>query len=200
MLLIKILNKKAIELSVNFIVILIISIIIFGFGIKFIYDLSSQAADIQKMTIKELDGKISNIICEGAERVCIGTDRKTIQRGKIDFFGLKITNILEPAASANGQYFEIAVFPPSDSLGIKKDKSPIPRTEPHLIINPPEARSIFIPQNEEQEMGIGIQVPPKAVSGTYILNVEIKTDIKQQDDTYQSEPYSTIQKLYVEVP
>lgn len=194
-------NKKAIELSINFIVILIISIIIFGFGIKFIYDLSSQAADIQKMTIKEIDDEISNIICEGAERVCIGTDRKTIQRGKIDFFGLKITNILEPAASANGQYFEVAVFPPLDFLGIKKDKSPIPKTEPHLIINPPEARSIFIPQNEEEDsIGIGVQVPTKAISGTYILNVEIKTDIKQPDGTYQSKPYSAIQKLYVEVP
>ena len=193
------LNKKAIELSMNFIVIMILSIVIFGFGIKFISDLSAQANNLQEMSIKELDSKIGSIICEGSERVCIGADRKTIQRTKIGFFGLKITNILEPPAGKNGQYFDVIVFPPPDSLGFKKDKTPIPITEPHLIINPP-TRSIFIAQNEEQEVGIGIQVPPKAVSGTYILNVEIKTDIKQPDATYKHEPYSTIQKLYVEVP
>lgn len=46
----KMANKKAIELSLNFIVILIISIILFGFGVVFIKKLSSQAIELQDIT------------------------------------------------------------------------------------------------------------------------------------------------------
>ena len=72
------LGRKAIELSLNFIVILIISIIIFGFGIRFISQLSSQATELQEITTAELDERIGNLICEGSDRVCVGIGRKTI--------------------------------------------------------------------------------------------------------------------------
>ena len=56
----------------------------------------------------------------------------------------------------------------------------------------PETRSVFIDKNEEVAIGIGVQVPANAVSGTYIFNVDIFT----QD----GKPYSNVQKLYVDVP
>ena len=65
------LNKRGIELSLNFLVVLIISIVIFGFGVKFIYNLSSQATDLQQLTIGDLDERIGNLACEGSDRVCV---------------------------------------------------------------------------------------------------------------------------------
>ena len=176
------LNKKSIELSLNFIVIIVLSIIIFGFGVRFIYTLSSQATDLQQLTISDLDEKIGNVVCEGSDRVCIGADRKTIPRAKFDVFGLKILNIIEDKS------FHIEVRP-SDPIGYKRDNSPITNS-PALIINP-EIRDITIQKNEEQTVGIGVKVPPNAVSGTYILNVEISTS---------RGPYVSTQKLYVNVP
>ena len=76
-------SKKGIELSLNFIVILIISIILFGFGVRFISRLTSEATNLQELTINELDEKIGNLVCEGSERICIGIDRKTIKRTKL---------------------------------------------------------------------------------------------------------------------
>lgn len=175
-------SKKAIELSLNFIVILIISIILFGFGVRFISKLSSQATELQELTISELDERIGNLICEGSERVCVGIDRKTIKRKQFDVFGLKIINILD------SQEFIVTVLP-SSPIGYKKDKSPI--SGQTLIINP-QSRAVKIEKNEEKVLGVGVQVPANAVSGTYIFNVEIK----QQD----GKPYSAVQKLYVDVP
>lgn len=186
------LNKKAMELSLNFIVILIISIIIFGFGVKFISDLSSQAVEITDMTISELDERIEDIICEGSERVCVGIDRKIIKRKESSVFGVKILNIIEPAPPEKGQYFDVIVTPPPPPkpIGFKKDQTPIENPpSPNLIIYPAE-RSVYIGANEVRSIGIGIQVPAKAVSGTYILNVEIITD----DEIYSK------QKLLVDVP
>lgn len=176
------LNRKAIELSLNFIIILILSIIIFGFGIRFISKLSTQAIELQDVTTSELDERIGNLVCEGSDRVCVGIDRKTIRRTKFDVFGLKIINILE------SQNFDITVSRPSPS-GYTKNKQPI--DVDNLVWNP-KARSVFIEKNEEKNLGIGVQVPANAVSGTYIFNVIIQTS--------DGKPYSSTQKLYVDVP
>ncbi len=175
-------NKRAIELSLNFIVVLIISLIIFGFGVKFISELSSHATELQDLTISELDERIGNLICDSSERVCIGIDRKTIKRANFGIFGVKIINIFD------SQDFDITIKP-SSPAGYTKDKKEIQGVS--LILNP-QQRSVFIGRNDEASIGIGVQVPADAVSGTYILNVEIKT----QD----AKPYSAIQKLYVDVP
>lgn len=179
------LKKGAIELSVNFLVIIIISIVIFGFGVYFISKLSATATDLTQMTTSELDQKIASLVCEGFDRVCIGTEKKVIQKKKFDVFGIKIFNVMPT------QNFDITVSTPSDKLGIKFDKTDILLTSPGLIVNP-TSRSVNIGQNEEKNIGIGVQVPPNAVPGTYILNVEIKSQNGNQ--------YTPTQKLYVEVP
>ena len=174
--------KKAVELSLNFIVILIISIIIFSFGVRFISKLSSQATELQDITISELDERIGSLICEGSDRVCVGVDRKTIKRTKFDVFGLKILNILD------SQLFAITVSRPTPS-GYTRNRQEIQSDS--LAWNP-KARDIFIEKNEEKNLGIGVQVPANAVSGTYIFNVEIKSA--------DGKLYSNIQKFYVDVP
>ena len=176
------LNKKSIELSLNFIIILILSIIIFGLGVRFISKLSSQAIELQEVTTSELDERIGNLVCEGSDRVCVGIDRKTIRRTKFDVFGLKIINILE------SQNFDIIVTRPTPS-GYTKTKQPI---ESDSLIWNPKTRSVFIEKNEEKNLGIGIQVPANAVSGTYIFDVKIQAS--------DGKPYSSTQKLYVDVP
>lgn len=175
------LNKKAIELSMNFIVILIISIIIFGFGIRFIAQLSSQATELQDLTISDLDSRIANLVCEGSDRVCVGADRKTIQKSKFDVFGIKIVNILDTQA------FDIVIKRPAPS-GYTQNNNPI--QSDNLIANP-ASRSVVIEKNEEKNLGIGVQVPRDAKPGTYIFNIEIST---------AKGPYSAVQKLYVDVP
>ena len=175
-------NKKSIELSLNFLVIIIISIVMFGLGVRFISKLSSQATELKDLTIAELDQKIGDLLCEGSERVCVGIDRKTIKRTKFDVFGLNVINILD------SQNFDIIVSRPSPS-GYTKDKKDIPSD--NLVVNP-VTRSIFIEKNGEADLGIGIQVPADAVSGAYIFNIQILTQDGRQ--------YSSIQKLYVDVP
>ena len=185
-------DKKAMELSINFLVILIISIVIFGLGVKFISELSKEAKDITTITTDELDRKIGSLICGDSERVCLGIDRKAIKGKDYGTFGLKIINILTPPSSKNGQDFYIIVSSPNP-LGYKKDKTPI--THPPLIVYP-SSRSVFIKQNDETlPIAIGAQVPSDASLGTYILDVEIRTEI----DGVPNQLYSPILKLYVEV-
>jgi len=185
-------KKAAIELSLNFIVVLVISIVIFGFGVAFISRLYRQAIDIQDMTISELDGRIGQLVCEGSDRVCIGVDRKTIPRTEFKVFALNIINILDPPQGNTQVIFDVKVSP-SSPIGYKKDKQVIQPIGSFkgLVVNP-VTRDVVMKKNEERSIGIGIQAPADAVSGTYIFNVEIKT--------LDGKPYSAVQKLYVDVP
>ena len=182
-------NKQAVELSLNFIVILIISIALFGFGVIFIRNLFSQANDLRDLTLNELDERIGELICEGSDRVCIGMDSETVKRKEYYVFGLRILNVLD------SQNFDIEVSPVEDSSGVIVIKKNGEETRsPHrLLIYPQSRQGIFIKQNEEVKLGIGIQVPSNAVSGTYIFNVNIKDG---EGNSY----LSSVQKLYVEVP
>lgn len=182
------LHKKAIELSLNFIIIIIISITLFIFGIRFISQLSSQALELQKLTFDDLDARIANFACEGSDRVCIAADSKTIPRGKLDVFGIKVLNVIDPS-SGQGQEFEIII---RHSTFVPKNPS-ASYTPLEIKLRP----NVFIKKNEEKEVGVGIEVPKTANSGTYVFNVQIETDI----GGIASSPYTSAPlKLYVEVP
>jgi len=169
-------NKKGIELSINFLVIIIMSLLVFFFGARFIYNLGSQATELQEMTVDELDRKIGNLVCEGSEKVCLGFDKKTVKRGELGIFGLRIINILD------SQNFDVIVSRPTPSGYTKKGED---ITTDSLTVRP-ESRSVFIKKNEEKNLAIGVEVPKDARSGTHIFDVKIM-------------PYDSLHKIYVEV-
>lgn len=178
------LKKGAIELSVNFLVIIIISIVVFGFGVYFISKLSATATDLTQMTTSELDQKIASLVCEGFDRVCIGTEKKVIQKKKFDVFGIKIFNV------GSNQFFTVTV---SSTKRIGFDKIEYSVTSSELNINPISRPSFEIDQNEEKNIAVGVQVNPSASPGIYILDVDIRAG-----GNYYG-PANTY-KLYVEVP
>ena len=157
-------NKRGIELSINFIVILVISIVVFVLGIKFVYQLVSDTKNLATITFKELDDQIGDLICESSERVCISGDSKEVGRDQIGFFGIKIRNVLE------SQDFEVKVTRPIPG-GVSKNQNEIFGDK---LDWKPSVRTVHIGTNEEVKVGVGVYVPKTAVSGTYIFNVDIK--------------------------
>lgn len=174
--------KKALELSLTFLVVVIISIVLFSLGIKFIYDLSNEANEIDKMSTDELDKKFAQLSCESSDRVCIGIIRKIILPDSFDTFGIKIINI-EPTAN-----FLVEVKP---SKAFNKQNTEIPNN----INFKYNTNEIMIDKNEEKSLGIAFEVPKDAVSGTYGFGVIVKRKVDGQFLQYDE-----VEKIYVEVP
>ena len=173
--------KKAIELSMNFLVTIIIALVIFGFGVRFIYNLASQSEKLKDLTLEDLDKKIEDLFCESTDKICIGTNKKIIERGNYDFFTVKVINIL------NDQEFRLNIEKPTPS-GYTKNNEPINTNDIKLKYR----ENFFIKRNEEKSIAIGIEVPKNAISGTYILDVKI--------EPYYLKDKTTLQKIYVAVP
>lgn len=183
----------------NFLVILIVSLVVFGFGIRFIYKLGAQATKLESMTAQQLDQRIGSLLCE-SEKTCLGIDRKTVKRNDVTFFGLKVINILD------SQPFSVKI-----DLTKAFDKNgdtittPPPLTD--YIFHSPDRKNFDLNRNEERNIGIGVEVLKIAKSGTYVFNVavcynDLITDTPDSEcggTGFEPDIYS-FKKFYVEVP
>ena len=175
-------QKKALELSLTFMVVAIIAIVLFVFGVNFVYKVANQSNKIDKVNTDELDKKFAQLSCESSDKVCIGIIRKIIPRGSFDTFGIKIINIEEatdfiveinPSKAFDKQNNEIA-----NNINLKYNNN-----------------EIMIERNEEKSMGIAFEVPKDAVSGTYVFDIIVKYRVNGE-----FQQYDDLEKIYAEVP
>lgn len=182
-------NKKAFELSLNFIVILILSIAIFGFGIKFLSDFMKSVDDITKVTDSDFNANMEKILCDSSERTCVGISRKEIRPNKVRFFTFGVLNTYEVRKNF---YVDVEQADPYGEDDLDKIE--------YLLNN-----ELTLGPNEQDNVVIAVQVPGGTDKGTYVLNVYVcKGDgLSSCDKDSHDDPdigYGTTQKLYIVVP
>jgi len=85
-------NKKAMELSVTVIILLIISIIIFGFGIYMLKQIFFGANEIQASLEQQAQAQIEQMLKEENALVAVPFGTKTARRGESVVFGVGVRN------------------------------------------------------------------------------------------------------------
>ncbi len=88
------LNKRGMELSINTIVLLIISIAIFIGAFALVRMFFTQATQISAGLDKSVKDNIENILRQGNTVITIPYQRATVKRGQAASFGLGVRNIL----------------------------------------------------------------------------------------------------------
>ena len=167
-------NKSAVELSVNFLVIIILSITIFGFGIKFVYDIFDKAIDLQKMTEKELDDQIGEMNCQPTEMICLPKDMINMRLGQLEIIGIRILNMDRALPEINFiTKVELVKFISKDGTTVK-EPGPTDWADYDVIEVYPNSREDLILQNKEKKLAIGFQVPKNNVpKGTYVFDISV---------------------------
>ena len=180
-------KKGAVELSVNFLVLLIIAIVVFGLSLTFVYRMMAKAEDIRKMSEDEMDSKIEGILCEEIEKVCLPRSVQTISRGGAEFFGLRLRNIFTERSETE---FTINVEHGSeDGVYGYSGEDNVPIRE-RLIWQPTEPRTVILKANEMKNIGIAGQVPKTALPGKYFFTATVQSE----------QGVYSISKFYVNVP
>ena len=158
-------NKKAMELAVNFIVILIISIVVFGMGLYFLKGFFGFATEQTEQLDINTEKMIQNILLDGS-KVAVPLDKKTVNRGSSAVFGVGILNIL-----GDKENFSITL---NNSLIIDKQGVPVdisPLEDPYLEFLSDYSR--IVEANEQAIISIPIRVSRGAKSGTYIVDLDV---------------------------
>jgi hypothetical protein len=150
-------NKKAIELSVNFLVIIIISIAMLGMAVLFFNRLMAGANSIQTSYDQQTEQELEALLISG-KKVAIPFTRKEVSPGSSVVFGLGILSL------GDTKYTIKVVC--SKYINEEGTTSDCPIDLPATY---PEERTLK--NNEPAKIPIAIAIPKNTNVGTYVYNV-----------------------------
>ena len=158
-------NKRGIALSINFLVVIIISLVVFGSGIAFLYKLMGSAEEFKGSLDSKTADQLNRLLVDQGQKVALPRQSVHTEPGKITSFGIGILNIQE---LKYGTKFTIKIEP---SVAVDKNNKPLtlPGKE-WLLFN---AGPYVIKENEHKSVPIGISIPKTTKKGTYIFNAKI---------------------------
>jgi hypothetical protein len=177
-------KKASFELSMNFIVIIIISLVLMGIGIKLISMIWGKSTTTVGEMDKYMSDKLASVLDDGS-LVASYPSRVTANRKKMVQLGVGVRNEL---GSEGPTDFTISVewddrnspsCDEADEMEILYSKQPFP-----------------INNNEKQFKLIGLTMPGVCTKGTHIFNIYACTG---SDECFRESPdrYGEIQKIFV---
>ena len=181
-------NKKAVELSINFVVMLIIAIVVFGMGIVLFTKFFQQAEDIKtnldEQTRKELESKMMS----SSEEVIVYPTSLTIRKGKADVIGVGILNIRGNEVFTLESEYQ-ACYDRDGELESNCGPSATPDQPLGLLQEP---RTINVAMNKREIASVPIKVLSGSASAKYSVLITVRYD-------GETEPVST-NLVYINVP
>ena len=173
-------KKAAIELSMNTLVIIIISLVILGSGITLLYKFVGGAEDLKGKLDERTNTELEHLLVDQGKQVALPLQTADIIAGEDHTFGIGILNI---DATNFGDQFSITVTVAKiiDSLGI--DQTLPPNSEKALSWVLYNSEPLTIKENDHASSGILVSIPLDAPKGQYIYNVNVMAKGKQYGNT-----------------
>ena len=177
-------NKKAIELSVNFFVVIILSIVMMSMGIMLIRNFFESAEEIKAEIDENTKAGIASLLSQG-KMVAVFPAHGKIYGGQHGIVGLGILNV------GNQADFTVSV---EFNNAYNVTKGEIPENPPGVYDNWLffDSGPYELIANEKVNVPIRIDILEGAESGTYIFNI----NVTKQGETYGG----SIKKIFIDVP
>lgn len=156
-------KKGAVELSINFLVLLVIALVVFGMSIWFITNIYKKASTIEP---SDIDAQIQEVSC-GNQKVCLSSSSKTLRPGKWSKENVVTMKIINVLGSPND--FKIIVEPVK-AIGV--DKQPINNEVVHIA----SEEWFQILNNQDISKPVAFNIPNDAEKGTYLYTITVEYD------------------------
>ncbi len=195
-------DRKGIELSVNFLVMLIISIVIFGSALYMVKQFFQSTKDVQSKLSAEVEQEIERRLVESAEQVSIPINKATLGTRGSNTFGLGILNMLGEKKTFNIKMnFDSAYTKLNGLIAIADgsfiDKNWIFTDIPEVTINNNDYEIVSLPVVVDARMSEDSNTLP----GIYVFNVCVFKSAAQKCEKGVTNLYpdGKISKVYVEI-
>jgi hypothetical protein len=185
-------NRKAMELSINFIVTFILAIVVFGMGIYFANSIMNNSVGLTGDIYTKFDEQIGELACGRGESICMSTSTKDIERGKIDAFSITIKNGLKERTT-----FRLEVEP---SRAYKSDNTDMGIGPSEWNIDSMYDQDEFsLDPDESKTIPILFQPQKKAITGRYSFNAYFYYEDATATSSWPKYPDDKPNKFYVNV-
>jgi hypothetical protein len=177
-------NKKGIQLSVNFLVIIIISLVVLGMGFTFLFKLFDQANQGKEDLDDRTEQALLRLLIDEGKRVALPLHIANLYGGDSHTFGIGVLNV---ALSGDEFWLHIEL----DSATNVNNEAINTDTSEWVLYQGVSA--IGIKEAEHRIEPIRVDVPGNAPKGKYIFNAQVYEDAEK---TIQ---YGNTQKFIVNV-
>ena len=160
-------NKKGMELSITFLVGLIIGVVLLSLGLVFTYKLFAGVSDVERMGLPNYFEIEAENCVQTVDRVCVTETKKQTETSKTASFGVIVNNI----------YGETKDF----KLTVKFRRG---ETEDGQMITSIDTEewtfsdydTVELENNDDITIEVPIRPPKKSDAGTYVFNVNVCFD------------------------
>jgi len=174
-------SKKAVELSVNMLVVIILGIVLFGTGITIFYNTYNKVADFNDQVDTQTQNRLNALLDDGSPIVVL-KNTQDASRGDAVTFTIAINNNLgstkgfKVQASYAGTTADYGAgndpFNPSSAIGGASCDSPPESCGNAWILG--RERTFTLENNEREMFPLRITIPKKDINrGQYIFNVDV---------------------------
>ncbi len=165
-------SKGAIELSVNMLVIIILSMVIFLGGVALLYKFIGGASDVQEDLDQRTKEELERLLIDEGKQVALPLQSAVLHAGEQEIFRLGILNIGEE----NPFKVEITL---SKYINVEKHDQTNQIEQLSAGINPTtwflyNKNSFLLKQNEAHTELLMVEVSKSAPKGQYIFLVQVK--------------------------
>ncbi len=197
-------NKKAaIELSVNMIVITILSLVVLGIGFYLVTSLFSTATEYKRTLDEQTEQNILTALKKPGELISLPITQYGIERGETDVIGVGLLNNIDTTLS---QTFYISV---TCTEALAEDETELCNVNGGSLCNTEATgdctkwpmlgdKQLTIENRDAEVVSIFFAVPDDAPSGTFGYNLKICTG--NACGSSESTQYGPTKKFYVTVP
>lgn len=198
-------SKKGFELSINFLVILILTVATFGGGLILARKMFSSAGDIKDKISDQQEKQIQEMMLNGDELVVLPVNKKTMSMNSHAVVGLGINNVLKSNGISKSNTFRVGVKLSTvqlkdeagstclDAATKTWSQSSSCGADPNSFIKM-TATDYPVNLNDQSVVEIPIIIPKSGYKGTYVYNVNVSY---QDGASFKS--YDTIKKLYITI-
>lgn len=182
-------NKRGFELSINFVVTLILAIVILSFGIYFVKMIYERSTELKLVLDQQTNMELERLMDSG-EKVSLYPGTREVSSGEMATFGLGVLNVAGNEPNKEYRTFKITIeFDEAyDENKNELDKEP----DLKIITAEGEYNSLIekrIENNKKEKILVGILLQG-AKKGTYVFDVNV---------TINGNQYGDLKKIYVKV-
>jgi len=186
-------DKRGIELSINFIVMLILAIAVFAGGLVFASKFFGHAEKVKGSLDAQTEKQIEKLLDSGS-LVVIPISTKEINKNKHGTFGVGVL------AQNTGNYVLKVEY--TDEAYRPKTMDPIEADGASWLMEGSAQQEMHLQKNEKGKFLVGVSVPKNAVRGTYIYKatVDYMGNPDAEPPIAELTPYDPSLQFIVRVP
>ncbi len=174
-------NKGAIELSINMMVVIILSLVIVGSGVALLYKFVGSAIDTQKDLDSQTQQEIERILIDEGRQTAMPIQTKIASAGDNLLFGLGIRNTFDDEQTLTIEItFDRMITPDGEMyLDTQEESKDFIHSDPYtwFLYN---TEPITLQSGEYTKEGLSAQIPKNAPKGEYIFKAKVMDQTNAQ--------------------